>query len=307
MSLWSVKFEVISPLTALPNSQTIFGTICTYYAMQYGDSELEKLLNRMEKKEYPFIVSSMFYENMLPCPLNFEMKGLKVESKEDTQLLKSIKKVKYFSKEVFKFYKKNQNLFNTYLLFNHIRENEFVIVNNCLTTKDEYELFKFKIVEEMRIRVNVNEEQYYNDLLIHLPKGTKLEFYIEINDEELKDKILSLLESMKYISFGGSKSVGYNMFSFSSITEENNLKSQKPALLISLATGNSLIDYENSFYQLVSINNRFTNTTEVVNRKNVIAFKEGSVISCNDTVIGEVIKEENENGITYQNFVGLLI
>lgn len=70
MSLYSIQFESISPMTAVPNSQTIFGTICHYYENIYGTEKLEELL-QIQKKEPIFVVSSMFLKDTIPLPQNF--------------------------------------------------------------------------------------------------------------------------------------------------------------------------------------------------------------------------------------------
>lgn len=310
MALYSVKFEIISPLTDIPNSQTVFGTICTFYAMHYGSEELEKILKQMENETFPFIVSSMFYEDMLPTPQNFEIRNIQVANKEDTKRLKKIKKIKYFSKKVFKMYKKNPLQFNS-AIYDLIKKQDIIIVNGCLADKTEISKFDYAIIDEMRTRVKVktdiDDSLYYNNVLNYFPKGTNLEFHIEIESNELATKLEELFRKMNYVSFGGNKSIGYNMFNFKSMEKEEDLKLNEPCMLLSLSIGDDTIDYDNSYYQLINVNNKFTNSKEAVNRKNVISFREGSIIKTSKKVIGKVIKESNNDETTYQNFVGLLI
>lgn len=306
MPLYSVKFEILSPLTGIPNSQTIFGTICSFFAMYYGNSELEKVLSEMERENFPFIVSSMFYENMLPVPQNFEIKKTTSIDKNDMQRMKKIKKIEYFSKNVFKKFKDNPQKFNA-VIYDLIKNNEMIIINNCLVDKAEVSEFSYPVLVETKTRVNVDNELYYNDKLIYLPKGTNLEFYIKIESKIIFEKIRMMFEKMKYVSLGGNKSIGYNMFNFKSIRQEDDLMIKEPNMLISLALGDETIDYDNSYYQLLCINNKFTNSRDTVNRKNIIAFKEGSIIKTSKKVIGKIVKESINDETTYQNFVGLLI
>lgn len=307
MALFNVKFEVLSPITSIPNSQTIFGTICTYYASMYGESELEEILSKMEQKDYPFVVSSMFFENTLPLPLNFIPRcDSEKLSYEKVKLLKGIKKLKYISKKVYLKANKNIEQLNLKVL-DLLDKKDICIENNILMLSEEKDKLNLKVNNSMRTRVNVEDEQYFNNSLLFMPKNTNLEFYIEINSNVMVDKLKKLLKSMEYVSFGGGKSVGYNLFAFISIDEENELKSEHPSLLLSLAVGDDTIVYDKSDYKLITINNKFNYASETINRCGALCFVEGSVISTSSNTIGFVVKEEINSRPTYQNFVGLLI
>lgn len=307
MALFSVKFEVLSPITSLPNSQTVFGTICTYYASMYGEKELEEILLQMEQMNFPFVVSSMYYENILPLPLNFNPKIDRTKiSFEDVKTMKNLKNVKYISKKVYLQSEKNIEKLNSVIL-DLLSHNGVCIKNNILMLSKEITEMNLKIKNSMRTRVDVNNEQYFNNSLLYMPKKTILEFYIDIYKEEIVEKLNKLFKSMKYISFGGGKSIGYNLFSFVSMNEEKNLKSDHPSLLLSMSIGDNSIDYNKSDYKMVSVNNKFNYSYDTVYRSGVICFSEGSVINTSTNVIGKVIKEEVNSKPTYQNFVGLLI
>lgn len=309
MALYSVKFEAISPLTNIPNSQTVFGTICTYYSMLFGDNELISLLKRMEKDDFPFIVSSMFYENLLPVPQNFNplfKNNKNVNGPDEFKLRKKIKKIKYFSKRIYNDFSKNHEEFEL-VVYNFIKDGYWSIVNDFLVFKDEEKQFDFNIVKEYRTRVNVSEEQYYNDALYYLPKDLAFEFYIEIENDELVKKFNKMFKKMNYVSFGGHKSLGYNMFNFKSFEEVKFAENKNQKLLLSLSIGDETIDYDLSNYQLINLNAKFTNTVDKVNRKNIVAFKEGSMITTTKKAIGKIVKEINDDEEIYQNLVGLLV
>lgn len=305
MALYNVKFELLSPISTIPNSQTIFGTICTYYACMYGDKDLENILKDVNTTNYPFIVSSMFFKDTIPLPLTFNPEYQELTEKR-TKLLKSTKKIKYLSKDIFLKCEKNIEKLNSVIL--DFLENEiFIIKNDILMTKEDSCNHDFIMVKNERTRVYIEDKQYYNNYLTYFSKGMIFDFYMDIPDITMYGKIEKLLKKMNYITFGGGKSVGYNMFSFKSIKLEKDLKSPSPNLLLSLAIGDKTINYDESFYKINIINNKFNVPGEAVNRKKIVCFSEGSCIKTSSKVIGGLVKEENNGNITYQNFLGLLI
>ena len=304
MALYSVKFKIISPMTHIPHSQTIFGTICHYYESIYGTKQLEKLLEISSNNKPLFWVSSMFPEHMLPFPQDFIPRKKNVNSQIDVQFIKKTKKIKYISKQVYNEYKQAPQAFWE-LYYRKLEEKNYLIQNNCLTLNNEWVPPYY--IKDVRTRIDVDEELYYQDQLVYYEKDSIFEFYIECIEESIKVQLEAVLKTMRYVTFGGHKSIGYNMFDFVSIANADELKSASPRLLLSLSVGDKHIDYEHSYYQLKQLNMKFNNSFEAVNRSHTIVFTEGSILMTNRLYTGSLIKEKNNQQTTYQNMLGLLI
>ena len=306
MSLYSIQFESISPMTAVPNSQTIFGTICHYYENIYGTEKLEELL-QIQKKEPIFVVSSMFLKDTIPLPQNFMPQFKKINDENDLILLKETKKIQYISKELYlNEYKVDFKAFQE-LYFENLNNQNYVIKNNILMLKKEEKQFLNNFIKTQRTRTNTFEKEYYQNQILYFEPQTQFEFYIEIFNLDYIEKFKKLFSTMNYITFGGHKSIGYNMFNFVNMELSNNLKLNRPHLLLSLSIGDSSIDYQNSYYQLKQLNAKFNNAKDVVNRNQVLVFTEGSIIATDKSYIGQIIEETNNKKVTYQNVMGLLI
>lgn len=306
MALYSVQFEAISPMTKIPNSQTIFGTICHYYENLYGTKKLEELLKIQEQKPI-FVVSSMFIKDTLPLPQDFMPKIKKIKDEKDISLLKESKKITYISKNIYqKEYKDNSNAFQT-LYYENLKKQAYSIKNNILMYKEEINNIVSDFVKTQRTRTNTLEEEYYQDHVLYFNTKTQFEFYIEIFEFNYIEKFKQLFNIMQYVSFGGHKSIGYNMFNMINMQLVDDLKSKKPRLLLSIAIGDDTIDYEQSYYQIKQLNAKFNNATNTINRSSIMAFTEGSIIKTDKPYIGTIIKEKNNEKVTYQNVMGLLI
>lgn len=305
MALYSLKFKTISPITKIPTAQTIFGTICHYYENEYGTKELEILLDKFANDNPSFIVSSMYLNNLLPVPQNFLPHLEKIKNQEDAALSKKVKKIKYFSKKLFLLYQEDHLKFQDQFYNNLINGNYKISQDGIAMFKDEDSVKSF--VKTTRTRVHIHEEQFYQDQVIMYEIGTIFEFYLDLLDQTLLPKLEALFKKMKYITFGGHKSIGYNMYNFEEMVEEQTLRTKKVGMLLSQAVGDSSIDYYNSYYQINEFNLKFNNAIEKVNRAQIVVFMEGSIIETDKPYIGKVIKETNNGNITYQNVLGLLI
>lgn len=306
MALYCVQFETISPITSIPNSQTVFGTICHYYENLWGTNKLEELLTIQEKNPL-FVVSSMFIKDTLPLPQDFMPELKNINSESDLILLKETKKIQYFSKNLYiKEYKEYPKEFQE-LYFENLKNQTYIIKNQILMLKTEEDQFTNNFIKLQRTRTNTFEKQYYQDQILYFKPKTQFEFYIEIFNSNYIEEFKKLFITMNYVTFGGHRSIGYNMFNYVNIEEANNLKLKQPHLLLSLSIGDSTINYQKSYYQLKQLNAKFNNAKDVVNRNKVMVFTEGSIISTDKLYIGQIIKETNNKKVTYQNVMGLLI
>lgn len=306
MALYSLKFKTISPITAIPTAQTIFGTICHYYENEYGTKELEILLDKFANDNPSFIVSSMYLNNLLPVPQNFTLPKKDIKNQEEATSIKKIKKIKYFSKKIFLDYQENPTKFQDLFYDNLLNDKYKIEPKNGILMFDDEDYTKIQL-KTTRTRVNINEEQFYQDEVIMYETGTIFEFYLDLLDQTLLPKLEALFKKMQYVTFGGHKSIGYNMYNFEEMIEAENIRTKKIGMLLSQAVGDSSIDYNSSYYQINEFNLKFNNAIEKVNRAQIIVFMEGSIIKTDKPYIGKVIKETNNGKTTYQNVLGLLI
>ena len=307
MSLYCVKFKLLSHLMNIPNSQSIFGTICHYYEDKYGKEKLEEILEKENSNNPVFVVSSMFIDNVLPLPMDFIPKRSNNIELKDVKLFKKVKKVKFMSLNLFKELKKDKIKFED-SFYSNISSGKYVIEEGIIWDKNlDSNIAKPKVKDEIRTRVNVLDEQFYQDIIKHYSDDTTFVFYVDIKNKDYEDELIELFKSLKYVNIGGKKSIGYNLYNYFDIQKVDDLLINKRNVLLSLAVGNDNVNFDESYYQFININNKFNNSKKTVNRNNVYAFCEGSVISTDKDYIGCLIKEENDGQITYQNMLGLLI
>ena len=192
--------------------------------------------------------------------------------------------------------------------YSNISSGKYVIEEGIIWDKNlDSNIAKPKVKDEIRTRVNVLDEQFYQDIIKHYSDDTTFVFYVDIKNKDYEDELIELFKSLKYVNIGGKKSIGYNLYNYFDIQKVDDLLINKRNVLLSLAVGNDNVNFDESYYQFININNKFNNSKKTVNRNNVYAFCEGSVISTDKDYIGCLIKEENDGQITYQNMLGLLI
>ena len=95
-----VSIEIVSPISTPLLADTIWGHIC--WGIKYYESEesLKKFLKTYETKTPELIISDAFFKNSLPVPMLTPFISEKL-TKEQMKELKSKKKLKYISKDIF--------------------------------------------------------------------------------------------------------------------------------------------------------------------------------------------------------------
>ncbi len=308
MSLYSVKLELISPVSHIPTSQTIFGTIFHFYENEFGTESLENLCTYFDQENPPFLVSSLFIEGTLPVPQDFipSLENINMLDKNIVSFTKETKKIQYISKKIYKEYIKDLNNFNQEY-YKKLIQGQYIIQNQILMFPDEVNDIHSKSVKTTRTRVSVDNNEYYQDRVLCFDQNTHFEFYIDILNKSFEEPLKKVIKKMKYIHMGGHKSIGYNLYNVLDIINVDELKSSHPKLLLSKAVGDLSINYNQSYYQLKEQTIKFNQSSKQVNRKRTIVFLEGSIIVTTKNYIGKVIRETNEGKATYQNILGLLI
>lgn len=207
---------------AIPRSDTLFGAICWAIRLIYGETHLNKLLEKFQENVAPFIVSSLFPyaetskgEKILffPRPLLPPSK-LKLSSKEDYDKLKKIKKAKYVSQKVFE-----DVLDGSY----SAKEATYPIESNTLITQAEKdkisflsEFFKPREIAHNTINRLTNATKLFYEPAIFFNKDQtqKIGFYflIKINsesDNHIKEMLKAALSFLQDKGFGGNSSTGF--------------------------------------------------------------------------------------------------
>lgn len=308
MSLYKISIKPISPITGIPDSQTIFGLLCHMFVSYYGENELETLLNDIKKDAQTLLISSMFYENTLPIPKNFTPLHEEISNKKQASESKAIKKIKYFSLGLYREYIKSKEKFeNTFL--EQLDKKNYIIINDEIVSKKDELLNEKYLIAELKIRNKVSlkkeDKKLFYEKIFYVNEKLNFNFYLDV-DLKYEEKIKKLITSMNYVSIGGSKSIGFNLYNFINI-EKSDIKRNKPHLLISKSIGDSSINFENSFYDLKVTNNKFNNAKDTIFRKQIVTLVEGSYIDTCKDVIGSLVEEHNDKNITYQYMIGFLI
>ncbi|HHU55706.1 MAG TPA: hypothetical protein GXZ48_03325 [Acholeplasmataceae bacterium] len=305
MRLKLFQFKPLGKITEIPNSQSIFGMICYAYSEKYGQVELEAMLARFYNGNPDFIISSFFLHDLLPMPLDISHYHPNL-SKEKLIKLKNAKKIKYISKSIFQEYLNNLDDFNK-KYYENIFNNNYVIVNNEYLVKREeqkkFENYIFK--EEMHIRNYVDEKELFYNNCKYYHKDVAFDLYVKINNDE--EKITNLLKDLHYVSIGGGKSIGYNLFSVIDNSEIEFVNHKENKILLSMATVSDEIDYEKSYYKLETLHNKFNNAINRVYKNCVTVFKAGSTLNTTKDVIGSFLKNDIDGKTKYSNYLGLLI
>ncbi len=309
MGIYSLEFKPLSVLTKLPDAQCIFGAFCYKYKEIYGNNDLEELLN-VESTTPVFLISSMFFKNVLPLPLDFKPKRKIGLTLEETTKNKRFKKVKYISKSLYVEYVSNKEKFiDAY--YENMQRNYKIIDNNILVNKNDDILDEKYLINDYRIRNSnplINDKKLFRDEIIYCNEKLTFNVYVNIIDDKYREKVLNTFKEMNYVFFGGMKSIGYNLFTFINCAEEKQLSNLKSKMLISKGLVKSGLNYDTSCYTLSVVNNKFNLQGSKINRKQLIVFNEGSIINTNNReYIGELISDKQDNVLTYQYYLGMFI
>lgn len=310
MSIYSIEFKPLSVLTKIPDAQTIFGAFCYKMKEIYGENTLKNFL-KLENGDNPlFLISSMFYNQTMPIPLDFMPIKENVSSLEDASQNKKVKKIKYMSKSLFIEYKNNKEKFMKDFYKN--LNDKFIIVNNELLLKKDENIINDKyIVKDVRTRNaysnSLTNKKLYKDEVIYCNEKLTFNIYINILNEKCADIVLNIFKSMNYVFFGGHKSIGYNLFSFIDCKTEKELENTNHKTLVSKSLITQEIDLENSFYKFQVLNNKNNQQLGNIYHKQVYVLDEGSVISTSKEYIGRMVEEKVNEKTIYQYYLGMLL
>lgn len=309
MAIYLVELKPLSVLTKIPDAQTIFGAFCYKYKEIYGEEKLEFFIEQEKSNKPAVLFSSMFYKDVLPLPLNFNVPLKKGLSLDETIKNKKIKKLKYISKLIYNEYANDKEKFEENFYLN--LESKYEIVNNdILAYKNELNFDGACIVSDIRTRNAMTysvDKKLFKDEVFYCNERLTFNIFINILNDDFKEEILNTFKLMKYTFFGGQKSIGYNLFEFKSIKLDETINCNKTNMLLSKAVIDTKVNINDSYYKVELIKNKFNVQGSKLERKQINTFVEGSVISTTSNYIGGIIEEEQDGKKTYQYYIGMLI
>jgi CRISPR-associated protein Csm4 len=269
--LYSVLYKPKSVFKEVPNSWTIFGSICWYYRIFYSKEELESLLENFENNPKFLVSSPTFIKNDIEFFKKPNLGG-SVVFKDDNEYrkYKKFKKIQFIDR---------QTLIE--VLEGEIKDNN-----------DLFEKTKDKIVDEIisntvfphvsinRITFTTDESKFFIEKCYSI--NSFLKFYILFFDENLIEKLKPVL---KILYFSG-KGISRGIVEFIEFKEEIELskyikeKSNK-IYLLSPSFYDEKFDLENSYYDIITtlgIVDNYFDFKKLIIKGKFIYLSNGSII-----------------------------
>ena len=316
--MYKIIFTSQSVINELPNSQTIFGALCTIL-LQTQNEEIFKEYIESFKEQPKFIHSSMFLNGTLPMVKQSlfslddvnEMVSVSASS-EKLKILESTKKYKkisYMSEKIYDTYiSENQlDILKKDLLKN---PDQFSLTNNILSFKDETLLTEVSSIIQTRNgfpEKGMDKTLFYTPI-IYYPKDTEFCVFIKTNESE--DYLKDIFKYLQYFGIGNRRTVGMNCFRFERI-EEVNFKSSQNKLLLSRYIPNlDEVELSQSFYHLSS--DIYRSSKEYVGgfvNGKFIHILEGSWMNAleDKEYYGKVIETEVNGKVVHHYAIGFMV
>lgn len=319
MKVYKAIFTSQSSINELPNSQTIFGAICSILDQTQGNTSLNEYIDSFNTSA-KFIHSSMFLNNTFPMvkrglfslnDVNEMVKASANDKKlEVLELTKKYKKIQFIS----------QNIFEKYISEGKIDDlkkdllndpNRFLLNNAILSLMDEDILSEVSsnIMTRNGFSDNGVDKTLFYTTSIYYPKET--EFCIYIKTKMPLEYIESIFKYFEYFGIGNRRSIGMNSFRLERIEKVDLPSSKENKLLLSRYIPNeNEVDYESSYYQLSNDIYRSSKayTGGLVNGK-YIHVLEGSWLNMNEDkeYYGRIMETENNGKIVYHYAIGFTV
>ena len=319
MKIYKIVFTNQSVINELPNSQTIFGAICTIINQTQGENDLQAYLKSFDSIPF-FVHSSMFLNGTLPMlkrnlfSLNDvnEMVNASANS-EKLKLLESTKKYKkisYMSEKIYKEYILNDRF--EALKKDLLQHPSDFKLNNGILSFDDEELLN-DVSSLIRTRNGFpedgNDKTLFYSSMTYYPKDTEFVIYVKTNKSV--DYLKSIFECFEYFGIGSRRTVGMNSFHFERIEQVSLSVNKESKLLLSryIPYGEE-VDLSKSYYQLAS--NVYRSSKEYVGgfvSGKYIHFLEGSWMHFTEDkeYYGRVIETQTNGKKVYHYAIGFTV
>lgn len=260
MKTYKVVFSSQSVLNDIPNSQTLFGSICTIISQTQGEETLNEYINSFINKEPLFVHSSMFLNGYLPMikrsvfSLN-EVNALVRSSNNDKKLTvladtKVYKKLGLMSEGLYKKYIVT-NEFDQLKSDIQNHKESFHIDQGIISLADEKSVTDSVVINMTRngFSENGTDKSLFYTNAMYYPNGTEFCVYVKANkDTEYLKKIFNYLE---YFGIGNRRTVGNNCFRLERIEEADFEQCDDYRLILSHYIPEDLeVEFEESNYVL---------------------------------------------------------
>lgn len=226
MKSYIVTLSPYGSITSMPDSQTIFGSLCWAIRDLYGEEVLEQILDDFHNHKNRFVVSSVFPMGLIKAPMEIwltvkETSEMLNNFKEMTDIIirkaKELKKVQYMTLDLFREYLKGEldrkKLYQSIVLGDS--NGKYKLEDKVLAFKnEEVKNLTYEVSKEKRNMINrltgttyEGELYYYNR--VFLDRNSKLYFLIKT------ENIVFFKPVFKYLSdsaIGADKSIGANNF-----------------------------------------------------------------------------------------------
>ena len=220
MKTYKVTLRPLSPLSKIPDAQTIFGCVCTIIRFTKGEKELERYLTSLYNDPL-FVHSSMFPEGLLPMAkvglLSIRDKNAGIlnlppqKQLEYTTQLKKYKGLKYISLDIFKKYILDGDFQQ---MKKDIHENKIQIRENVVSTNVKEPFLLGQLMIHNKKTFKNSENRLFYDYNIFL--SSEMCIYVKTDDI---DYIKSVFKYLPYFGIGNRVSIGKNCFELSNIEE----------------------------------------------------------------------------------------
>ena len=271
LKLYSVLYKPRSNFKEIPNSWTIFGSICWYYRIFYSKEELENLLENFENNPKFLISSPTFIKNDIEFFKKPNLGG-SVVFKDDNEYrkYKKFKKIQFIDR---------QTLIK--ILEGEIKDNNDLFQKTKDNIVDEIiSNTVFPHVSINRITFTTDESKFFIEKCYSI--NSFLKFYILFFDENLIEKLEPVL---KILYFSG-KGISRGIVEFIEFKEEIELskyikeKSNK-IYLLSPSFYDEKFDLENSYYDIITtlgIVDNYFDFKKLIIKGKFIYLSNGSII-----------------------------
>ncbi|MCW3134679.1 MAG: type III-A CRISPR-associated RAMP protein Csm4 [Methanophagales archaeon] len=220
------------------HSDTLFSAICNAYRLLYGEEELKNMLELFSGWNPPFLISSAFaYVDKiftLPLPLSIDWDKYvdrevverlnadreEKEKKEKFDILKTLKKVKFVSEQIFRCVMKEERGIEDYI-------NDKNIIQGILFDSEEVAALRkrFDVRENKDIKIWSKQEvprvvidrktsssNIYHFGEVSFARNCGLYFLMDLRQKEYKRKVEAAIRVLGDGGIGGDRTYGKGLF-----------------------------------------------------------------------------------------------
>lgn len=319
MKIYKAIFTSQSVVNTLPNSQTIFGTICTTLSQTQGKEAFDKYIDSFNDTAL-FVHSSMFLNHTLPMIkrnlfslddirelVNTSARSQKLELLEIT---KKYKKIPYVSEKIYCTYI-NENKLDALKRDLVKKPEHFSLNHSVLSFRDEKQFAEgmTTILTRNGFPEKGTDKSLFYTPSIYYPRGT--EFCIYLKTDQPINYIENIFRYFEYFGIGNRRSVGMNCFKFERIENASIPFSKENNLVLSRYIPNqNEVNFEKSYYQLSSDIYRSSKEYAggLVNGK-FVHILEGSWVKVlnQKEYYGRIIETESNDKTIFHYAIGFLV